>query len=384
MDRVNVPDWVPPALVQDPSFFDALRVSQEARARAVEDGIPQVEPWIAHYMRPPAALREVFGAEVWRVLHHRTLMHNAAAMTLVRQSFAPLGLTLRLTEARAVSLAEMGASPRGVGITQWPRGASLLTICPSRVRAFAIAPDGMSVPEMIDLGDVIRDALRMMHASQIDAPDWSPRRWREEHDRLARESARRAASPKPFIEPWSMSYGDYTATLLVSPADIAEEGAVMRHCVASYAADAKAGDCRIVRMDGAYRGTLEVTRHGLRQFKGLANRTPPAEAFAAAEHIARAVISARPFKARMDYAMTIDWNDATPEIDALIQRESGARYEWGFAFRSRAASPPPPPSPPEPPLSGWLTDAAQRAVRAVMPQHPEVRLPQGFDPEALP
>ena len=115
---------------------------------------------------------------------------------------------------------------------------------------------------------LVRDTIRMGGEAN---PAWSLRRLREEHDRLSRETARRRADPTPFAEPWRCEIDGFTFTRLVSAADFAEEGAVMRHCIAGYASAAKAG-CEIAfRIEGPERASVSFATSGHVEIRGRLN-----------------------------------------------------------------------------------------------------------------
>ena len=77
-------------------------------------------------------------------------------------------------------------------------------------------------------------------------PEWGLRRMQEEHDRMSNEITRMKYGGDPF--PIYNEIGDlviesenYRATMLTNPAEVAEEGSQMRHCVASYNMDCNMG-----------------------------------------------------------------------------------------------------------------------------------------------
>jgi hypothetical protein len=69
----------------------------------------------------------------------------------------------------------------------------------------------------------------------------------EEHDRVSRAIAAGRFSDEHFEElahviPLHVNCQDWTAQLLESPLDIAEEGRAMRHCIASYIGEVAHGE----------------------------------------------------------------------------------------------------------------------------------------------
>lgn len=95
---------------------------------------------------------------------------------------------------------------------------------------------------------ILRDTIRMANKLGENVNlKWTPRRLKEEHDRMAREITARKYSKDQFestknISVKSISIGDYTAVLLESAFDVAEEGNVMGHCVAGYADHVREGN----------------------------------------------------------------------------------------------------------------------------------------------
>ena len=118
------------------------------------------------------------------------------------------------------------------------------------------------------------DAFTLAHQIALDAermlgrvnPEWSYTRLRREHDEAARDQQRGRYSDRVFSAPWEFVAGKLEARLLVSPLEIATEGATQHHCVTSYARDAAAGRYAVVRIDGAERATAgyRLTNDGWR------------------------------------------------------------------------------------------------------------------------
>lgn len=116
---------------------------------------------------------------------------------------------------------------------------------------------------------------------------WSWARAREEmtlwHDRLTCD---RMLLGTPFgrettidlgFHPDNLAAMNFEFIALRTPSDIAQEGAAMKHCVASYIPRVIAGDCHIVsiRKNGERAATLELSRAwDVRQLKRRFNRPP--------------------------------------------------------------------------------------------------------------
>lgn len=213
------------------------------------DGIRQVAPICVAYRQPPAEVRAIIGAGLWRRVHHSDVIDNAWR--------AKIKLTTKLPFATIMDIPR-GAFREVTGMVAH-RGETAVAI------AARIAGNRNQMREAAALA---HDTVRMGGAAD---PAWSLRRLREEHDRLAREAARRRADPAPFAEPWRRKIDDFTFTRLVSAADFAEEGAIMRHCIAGYARDAKAGRETAFRIDGPERASVSFATSGHVEIRGRLN-----------------------------------------------------------------------------------------------------------------
>lgn len=97
--------------------------------------------------------------------------------------------------------------------------------------------------------------------------NWSLRRLQEEHDRASKELLMREYPNTPYTWiqniPSIIKHNKYTAELLTNSFDIAEEGLLMRHCVAFYAETASLGDYVVYSIKnsmGERYSTLGLTR----------------------------------------------------------------------------------------------------------------------------
>jgi hypothetical protein len=103
--------------------------------------------------------------------------------------------------------------------------------------------------------DVIQKELRIFMDAERMAESlgekvnmkWTPRRLKEEHDRMSKEITARKYSRDLFdsvkdVSVKSLNVGEYTATLLDNAFSIADEGNAMGHCVAGYADSVRQGN----------------------------------------------------------------------------------------------------------------------------------------------
>lgn len=219
--------------------------------RAQMDGIEHVAPILLALRCDPAEARSRVGKATWKQVHHAPLNLNVArANVLIRSR---IGLS---------------------DLVRFPKGALRETLSKARETSEAAVTDaGIIANNRAEF----RDAVMLAHDTRRMGGEvnrrWSLRRLREEHDRKAVEWARAKSDPTPWSDPWSCEMDGFTFTLLNSGADFSAEGALMRHCVASYAADAKAGRYIIMRIDGKARATVRFGGHpvSVKEVKGRFN-----------------------------------------------------------------------------------------------------------------
>lgn len=225
------------------------------------DGIEHVAPICVAFGLPPDMARARIGKGLWKRVHASTLNHNVLR--------GHLKLTTRLDFGTIMDI-PTGALNEAHGM-----------IKRRDEQAFAVA---------VKMAKTRADLRRILHIAadcqrmgiQIN-PQWSERRLNEEHDIQARAWAKLTASPTPWAEPWSCEINGYTFTRLVSDADYAEEGQIMRHCVASYASAGKFGRETTFRIEGAHRATVSFGRGGHIEIKGKFNSPVPATCLVSAK-----------------------------------------------------------------------------------------------------
>jgi hypothetical protein len=215
---------------------------------AQDDGIPQVAPILAATGGTPEQCRARFGKGLWRQIHHSDLKHNVWR--------ARLSLEFGITIPRMAHIAPNLLYAMRPLIKRYTAVAALM--------AAHFATNRQDLEEAAML---VRDTLHMDGTAR---ESWSLRRLREEHDRLAAQHARRRASPVPFAEPWVFEAGGYKFTRLISRADFAEEGLVMKHCISSYQDHAAHGKEVAFRVEGKERASASFSKRHL-ELKGRLN-----------------------------------------------------------------------------------------------------------------
>ena len=211
--------------------------------RAQLDGIENVAPILVALRCDPAEAKRRVGKAVWKKVHHSPLGRNVTRARILMKTLIRLA---DLVEFPDGALAEVERKAK-----VYSEGAVIVAGRVSRNRTeFRAAV-------------MLAHDLARMGGAAVDLR-WSLRRLREEHDRRAMEWAREKSDPTPWREPFTTTQDGYTFTMLNSGADFAAEGMAMKHCVASYREDAKAGRYIIMRIEGPERATVRFGGHPVR------------------------------------------------------------------------------------------------------------------------
>jgi hypothetical protein len=210
--------------------------------RARLDGIEHVAPILLALRCNPEEAKRRVGKSAWKQIHHSPLELNVARANIL------LKTRIRIADLLA-----------------FPKGALREVVSKASVTSeAAVTAAGLIAKTRAEFREAVmlaHDTTRM--GGTIDT-SWSLRRLREEHDRRAMEWARAKSDPTPWREPFAATQDGYTFTMLNSAADFAVEGRAQRHCVASYAADAKRGRCIVFRIEGPERATVRFGGHPVR------------------------------------------------------------------------------------------------------------------------
>jgi hypothetical protein len=244
----RLPDWYYCSFRHGNRRFVSRRV--DLIYLAERDGIPQVAPILLAFSGRPDEVRARIGKGLWKRVHHSCLKSNI--------SRAIAKITTRLDFATIMEIPE-SALRETVGQCK-SSGESAVTV------AARIAKTRAEMREAVMLA---RDTARMGGSPN---PKWSLRRLREEHDRLARDLALKDADPTPWADPWEWCHDGFRFRRLVSNADFAAEGRVMRHCIAGYASRARRGDETAFAITGDERASASFDRGGHIEIKGRHNR----------------------------------------------------------------------------------------------------------------
>lgn len=227
---------------------------------AERDRLHHLIPIILTFTASPQAIRAKIGRGAWRRAANNTVSRNLLIMNA----------TLRCTrdrqdEAFSRILDMPSGIMRGIGYSVGEAEMIAARITPRK--------RPMEFQQTVHL---IEDTRRMMLPGEFN-PQWSLARIRQEHEAATRMVMQKRYSNEAFAPAWSFQDGPYTATLLTSQAEIATEGEVQHHCVASYARMAAHGECAILRIEGKERATLSVMHGTVQQVYGACNAAVSAE-----------------------------------------------------------------------------------------------------------
>jgi hypothetical protein len=213
-----------------------FKVVKPLLVQAVKDGMDNLTPLIAHTAKEPKELKKIVGKGVWKKLCHNSLTRNSL---LVASDFTDCGVELRGNLLNVPSTL-LKSSVFKSFFGDWYVASPKIALCIARIaKELRVMTDNREVRK---IGHTIFDTIRMAEMKgQSYNFKWSWNRWQQEHERLSmlinaakyeRDKILKDAY-KVLPRDFSCKYGE--AVLLETPADVAQEGVKMRHCIASYA-----------------------------------------------------------------------------------------------------------------------------------------------------
>jgi len=245
---------------------------------AEHDGLHHLIPIIVAYMESPQEIRRRIGQGAWRRIAHNSLSRNVRIMHAVHRARRDELVT---DDDLVVRLLDIPS-----GVMRAVQGAT-----PDEVVAARISPR-KRVEDFQATVHLVRDT-RDMKGLDFN-PSWSLARMGREHRAAIRVVMQRGYSDKPFAPDWSYASNGFTAMMLTSQLDIAEEGAIQHHCVAAYAKRAAQGRYAVLRIEGKERATAGfVPRSGqVDQVYGACNQMVSDECYTFALAASRAFSTA--------------------------------------------------------------------------------------------
>lgn len=235
--------------------------------QAESDGIPQVAPMLIHFGAEPAAIRNQIGGERWKQMHHATLKTNVDRLVLLRLA------GWDLVEAMTFPVAEQ--QMRAMALVRASRPAAMLACRLAEKRG--------------ELLEFLRLAIDTQNMGVVLDPAWGRKRLRREHEAAILKSFIAKADPTPWAKAWFYDFAGFTFSLMKSATELAMEGAIQRHCAASYVKRCRAGETVVLQISGDVRATCSWDAGSSAiQVKGFANSNVSNECRAAAKAARRA------------------------------------------------------------------------------------------------
>lgn len=250
------------------------------------DGNHHIAPFVWAFQRPPQELKKILGKGLWKRLCKNSLSRNLCiAKHLEVWYFDSLLVGDPYEQKKNIEVLNLFPSRA----LKWGRvrldNLGLWAAKQSKHHQW----DNLKYGRLVHLAV---DTRRM--ANSLGEPfsfEWSAEEMEERHGRYTRLRLSGQYSKTPFEvlkdNPLKELHGrgGWTAHLLMSPYEVAEEGRAMRHCVASYLGNVSRGEYLVysIRKDGKRSSTLGVRlekrsegdRWTAHQHYGLANKIVP-------------------------------------------------------------------------------------------------------------
>lgn len=247
-------------------LLDDIYKKRDKLQPVMDDGLKHLLPLVCTLNRTPQELRKIFKKD-WKVLANNSLYKNKKLMkTVVHNLFD-------MDHKDVVKTQET--------IDRYKTNISLnLPTSLIQYLYLGYSHKALKWAENFLKGTwskekIITDSLRMFQDMERMAEElsvktdskWTPRRVKEEHDRMSKEITARKYSKDVFdsvkdIPCKALKAGEYVATLLDSAFLIADEGNSMGHCVAGYADQVRQGDYLVysVTKDGERSSTIGINK----------------------------------------------------------------------------------------------------------------------------
>lgn len=240
-------------------FLFRARAMPETIREILDDRLQHLLPVILIEGDSIPALRRRIGRANWRKIHHAS-EHTNFLRSLIRLRF---GCQAKWADIVALPEHHLRSCRNAV---DWPTAQF----------AGRLAQPG----QFLQTAMLYRDVVKM--GGRPDQ-NWSYTRLKRAHGKLSVTAAIAAADPAIWCDPFTFDADGYSFVQLVSDRDFVTEGKSLRHCVATYRAQARDGSCVVMRCTGEERATLRFDRTGDLEVSGPANSTVSSRCKAASE-----------------------------------------------------------------------------------------------------
>ena len=210
---------------------------------AERDGLTNIIPAIITLQDSPKNIRARVGRGAWRKIANMSKTKSAKIMRLFS------GRDFDDIDSLYVAMLDLPS-----GVLPFVEPTSAID------RLSAQLCNRKNLRSFIDTNRLLHDAKHML--GDNFNPAWSLSRIKKEHDYEAKRLARLRYSDRPFADEYTFSHDGLIASLLFTPALVAEEGFLQRHCIASYAKRCRKGRYAAFRVEGRERATVGIGFEG--------------------------------------------------------------------------------------------------------------------------
>jgi hypothetical protein len=203
--------------------------------QAKADGVDNITPWIFLLEKDPKELREYFGKGLWKRLAHNSKTRNALIANQAGRFLDPDTIAKRIMRISQVpsTLLKCNRIPWG---TRYAEGLGKIAVeCAPTLKAAS------SRLQSVVWRTTVTDTLRMLDRLGRPLPNykgWSDEDWFRLHDGLSIEVTRQGDpnydKPHLDVKVPTINAAGFEVVHLASNMELAQEGAAMHHCVASY------------------------------------------------------------------------------------------------------------------------------------------------------
>jgi hypothetical protein len=218
--------------------------------QAERDGLTNIIPAIICWKMSPQELRAHLGKGLWKRIAGHSKTRNIRLLQVTSKNIL-----------EGASVDEWGAMFTSImEFPLWSWGALQYPINDVSLLAAKLC-DSHENDDFWDLRMTVEDTKRMLNGHLN--PKWTMAQLTRAHEEARHQLRRRDFDVTPFAADWSYSSAGFTASLLTSEMQIAEEGDQMHHCVASYAKVSKEGRYAVLKVQSAdERATCGLTFDG--------------------------------------------------------------------------------------------------------------------------
>lgn len=199
--------------------------------QCLSDNQENLVPIIAYTGKTPEELKKSLGKSIWKKVANNSFSKNK----LLIECYGESGL----------QSSRVGLAYSTLKLFYGRNGGEYVEICDKLARQHKVLS---KKKEYQEIRDIVMDTIDMAEQLEVEInPNWSLKRWKEEHDNFSRQLLTQEYSTEKFTKTLypkllpEINLDGCTAKLLLSPFEVALEGQTMHHCVAGYAYSCERG-----------------------------------------------------------------------------------------------------------------------------------------------